>query len=278
MGKKFGSSWWIDEGVLMSDERAEDLAAAAEHFPDEYDPMIFLTGDAHREPPFQWAAQGVWADFFGPLIEDNKIVCHVEQYPRDVTRQSVPPLFAPVFDRGKVFGWEHSVFPILENLMKNYYNKAQDFPANVMVAFVQGMLDDCKKVADMGFLKAEYKALTDFARPYVGERTGFEKFQDLFSAPPSPTTRLSAKDGGKFKELYSNYVKAGMGLRTGIHPYIAPSIQHLIDTYRDHMHLITCGDAHLLVNPLYQYLHPPVGCFGIVDPDQGKGIGKVKGK
>ncbi|WP_085707454.1 hypothetical protein [Pseudomonas sp. B35(2017)] len=275
MGKKFGNGWWIDEGVLMSDERATDLEAAAGHFPDEYDPMIFLTGDAHREPPFQWAAQGVWANFFAPLIEDNKIVCHVEQYPRAVTRDSVPPLFGPVFDHGKVFGWEHAVFPILENLMKNYYNRAQDFPANITVGFVRGALGDSAKVAQMGFLKTEHQAFVDFAKPYVEEKTGLKA---IFSSTPSSTTRLSATDGAKFKELYSAYVRAGMELRTGIHPYIAPAIQRLIDTYRDHIHLITCGDAHLLVNPLYQYLHPPEGCFGIVDPDQGKGTGKIKAK
>ncbi|MBV4459278.1 hypothetical protein KVG96_15090 [Pseudomonas sp. COR58] len=273
MGKKFGNGWWIDEGVLMSDERATDLEAAAKHFPDDYDPMIFLTGDAHREPPFQWAAQGVWANFFEPLIEDNKIVCHVEQYPRAVTRDSVPPLFGPVFDHGKVFGWEHAVFPILENLMKNYYNNAHAFPNTISVGFLRGMLVDSGNVAKMGFLLAEHQDIVTFAKPYVVAKTGLA---GVFSSLPADKSLIPPKDGLKFKDLYSAYVRAGMELRTGIHPHIAPAIQRLIDTYRDHIHLITCGDAHLLVNPLYQYLNPPVGCFGIVDPDQGKVKGKSK--
>ncbi|MFJ4195415.1 hypothetical protein [Pseudomonas sp. NPDC089534] len=273
MGKKFGNGWWIDEGVLMSDERAQDIAAAAGHFPEDYAPTVFLSGDAHRKPPFQWAAQGVWADFFGPLIEDNKIVCHVEQYPRAVTRESVPPLFGPVFDRGKVFGWEHAVFPYIENLMRNYYKKVQDFPHAVSVGYIRAVLVDTSSVAQMGFLRAEHQAIVDFAKPYVEKKTGV---QALFSSSPAPTKLIAPKDGLKFKELYFAYVEAGMELRTGIHPLIAPAIQRLIDTYRDHMHLITCGGAHLLFNPLYQYLQPPVGSFGIVDPDQGKGLGKGK--
>ncbi|WP_146041284.1 hypothetical protein [Pseudomonas sp. MPR-ANC1] len=268
MGDRKGN-WWIDKGVLMSDQRAEELAAAAEQFPDEYDPMIFLTGDAHREPPFRWAARGVWANFFQPLIAANKIVCHVEQYPRAVSLQSVPPLFAPVFTNGKVFGWEHEVFPIIENLMKNYMNNANCFPSAVSVGLIKGVLGDSARVAEMGFLKAEYQAIVDFAKPFVGEKSAFEKFQ-AFVSSSSTVKPIPSTDGAKFKELYSTYYRAGMELRTGIHQHIAPRIQHLINTYSDHMHLITCGDAHLLVNPLYLYLQPPTGCFGIVDPDQDK--------
>jgi hypothetical protein len=277
MAEKFGKSWWIEKGLLMNPARAEELAEAADHFPDDYTPMIFLTGDAHRDPPFRWAATGVWADFFRPLIEADKVVCHVEQYPQDVNAHSVPALFASVFERGKVFGWEHAVFPILESAMGLYMQNLELFPNRIPPSLVDRILGDMSKVAKMGYLTNENAQLVKFAGSLVVKESTLGKVRNLLASLASPASSTSSSSpqflapeaGRQLKELCVAYTRSAMTLRTGIHRDIAPAIQRLIHTYSDHIHLITCGDAHLVVNPLYQYIEPPIGYFGVVDPGKG---------
>ena len=68
-----------------------------------------------------------------------------------------------------------------------------------------------------------------------------------------------------FFDFLKHYQEAAMELRTGIHPVIGAGIQRKIEKYDDHVHLISVGDAHVKVNPLYRYIQPPVGTFGVAD-------------
>jgi hypothetical protein len=61
-----------------------------------------------------------------------------------------------------------------------------------------------------------------------------------------------------------------MQLRTEIHAIVGATIQANIDRYADHVHLITCGDAHITCeDPLFLHIKPPIGTFGVVDENRG---------
>ena len=60
-------NWWILEtGFLASEsDPSPTLGKIADlNFPDEYSPSIFLTGDGHRSPPFQWVTKNDWRASF----------------------------------------------------------------------------------------------------------------------------------------------------------------------------------------------------------------------
>jgi hypothetical protein len=80
---------------------------------------------------------------------------------------------------------------------------------------------------------------------------------------------LVASNISALKILLRQYYRDAMSLRTDINNMIGANIQAKIDDYPDHLHLITCGDAHITVNPLYAFITPPAGCFGVVDENQG---------
>jgi hypothetical protein len=43
------------------------------------------------------------------------------------------------------------------------------------------------------------------------------------------------------------------------------NIQENINKLSGDIHLITCGNVHIIDNPLYNYIEPPIGTFGVVD-------------
>jgi hypothetical protein len=68
-------NWWVKKGILTSSTGpGPELSLASEQFPDEYDPMVFMTGDGHRHPPFEWSNRGARKGFFMALSKAIKYV------------------------------------------------------------------------------------------------------------------------------------------------------------------------------------------------------------
>ena len=247
--------WWFEAGILTS---GNDPAPTLENanFPDEYTPMVFMTGDGHRHPPFQWTTRGVWPNFFRDLVADNSVCCHVEVFADAVAIDSVPPLLADVFRNGKVWGWELEVWKTVDRILQDLMTARGELngPGTVSQGLIRSLSKDMWAVRGMGYLRTEGQdamAYWDQAR--------VSRHSDV------PVAELPG-----FDNFLRDYQNTAMNMRTAaeIHAQVARSIQAKIDQYPDHMHLITCGNQHLIVNPLHRLIRPPVGCFGVADPNQ----------
>ena len=245
-------NWWVQPNLLTSgNDPTTDLANAAQAFADDYTPMIFMTGDGHRSPPFAWTSRGPWPHFFAALVNDDKICCHVELYSDAVNATSVPHNLTQVFANNKVFGWEPEVYktiqPILEDLMR--LRPKAHLGDSLDKADLRQLTSAMFRVHNMGYLMPEGL----FAM----------KFWDKARASPKDPVPPSALPG--LPEFLDHYDRTAMQLRTGINNVIGRNIQSKINQFPDHIHLITCGDAHIIHNPLYNFIDPPAGIFGIAD-------------
>jgi hypothetical protein len=213
------NKWWVKKNLLFSGlDPGDELGRVADHLGDDYTPMLFMTGDGHREPPFGWTTKGVWPEFFRELARMNNICCHVEKYSNAVTQDDVPISLRSVYNNGKVFGWE------------------PDF----------------------------YKELLPLSTEASELEVFYLKGTEL-KVDPVPMSKLG--DYGKYLGKFAG--TRAMELRTEIHDVVGATIQKNIDRYSDHLHLITCGDAHLTCkDPLYLHVKPPLGTFGVVDESQ----------
>lgn len=246
-------NWWVKKGLLASGlDPAPELSAAAEQFPDEYEPMVFMTGDGHRHPPFEWVNRGVWQGFFDKVVAANKMCCHVECFSDEVTAQAVPKSLEGVFLNNKVFGWEPDFYKIIMRTIKTamalqlQVMQEEDLP----MVNIQSLANDLTQIDAIGYLKSECVMANAFV--VKAQRTvklGVVKPENMLGYEP-------------FLKEYKN---TAMALRTGINNVIGANIQRVIKMYPDHMHLITCGDAHIITDPLQQYIQPPIGTFGIAD-------------
>jgi hypothetical protein len=249
-------NWWVKRGLLTSGiDPTKELSIAADQFPDEYTPMVYMTGDGHRKPPFQWATQDVWSGFFKQFIAINKICCHVETFSDEVLATSVTKLFEPVFYNLKVFGFEPDVFKILKEIilfnmdMRPKISMGQSQP----LSEIRFITKEMWRVHDLGYLQNEGKEAM----------RQWDKIKGM-GYDPVPAKALPI-----FSDFLSAYNNAAMELRTVVNNEIGANIQRIITKFPDHLHMITCGDAHIYVNPLYNYIEPPVGCFGIADEHKG---------
>jgi hypothetical protein len=220
--------------------------------------MLFMTGDGHRNPPFVWTSRGLWGRFFRDVVQMNKVCCHVELFANQVTRDAVPDNLVQVFDNGKVFGWEPEIYQKIHTILENSpalflddrLNYAQHRPQ------IQAMVSNVSEVGDAGLLvDHSFTAVHIYSNLQVGTIEGRDD--------------LVASNISALKILLRQYYRDAMSLRTDINNMIGANIQAKIDDYPDHLHLITCGDAHITVNPLYAFITPPAGCFGVVDENQG---------
>lgn len=251
------NNWWVQQGLLTTvlDPTGELSDVTDRFFPDEYVPMVFMTGDGHRHPPFRWTERGIWPGIFGEVVHDNKLCCHVETYADAVRVDSVPAGLAPVFHNGKVFGWEPEVFKVIEKILEAIPSVMFGFRDKEPQALsdVHYLTKEMWVVHGHGYLRAEgLRAMQFWDR--VRRTRG-----DMVGADSLPG----------FAAFLNDYSRSAMALRTGANDVMGAIIQRKIDQYPDHMHLITCGDAHITENPLYRYIRPPVGCFGIADRNKG---------
>jgi hypothetical protein len=245
-------NWWVKKGLLTSGaDPAPELSVASDQFPDEYVPMVFMTGDGHRHPPFEWSNRGVWKGFFAKLVEDNKICCHVETFADDVKVDSVPKHLEAAFYNQKVFGWEPEFYKIIQRTIETAINLLLQMTQGESMALtdINALARDLGQVQQLGYLADESRMAQAFA----------------LKAARAKAATVTPDQMGGYDVFLKEYKNVGMSLRTGINDVIGANIQRVIKRYPDHMHFITCGDAHIITNPLQRYIEPPIGTFGIAD-------------
>jgi hypothetical protein len=253
------NNWWVKKGLLTSGvDPAPELSVAARQFPDDYTPAVFMVGDGHRHPPFEWSNRGVWAGFFDGLVRDNKVCCHVETFADAVTIDAVPKHLEAVFINRKVFGWEPEFYKVvmssIDRAMTLQLAMTEDAP--LKMSEINALAHEINVVADLGYLGPEAELARAFA---------FKASQYMLAAKDLKAAEIPTAKMGGFLPFLNEYKNTAMSLRCVINNVIGANIQRVINTYPDHMHLIACGDAHILVNPLQLYIQPPTGTFGVAD-------------
>ena len=242
--------WLIQKGLLTSGlDPSSVIAKAADFFGDEYTPMVFMTGDGHRNPPFKWTTRGVWCNFFKEIVQINGLCCHVEKYSDSVSKEDVPLGLRAVFNNNKVFGWEPDFYKKLQELMEKCFS----FIAveKISMSDISIITNTMRRIAGLGYLTQEAITALDY----------WEKAKET-KKDPVPMKLLPGYQ--KFLGKYAG--TRAMQLRTEIHKDVGATIQENIDRYAGDMHLITCGDAHITCSdPLYLHVKPPIGTFGVVD-------------
>ena len=83
-------------------------------------PRVFLTGDGHRHPPFQWICQH--SVYFIRLCEKNKLILHVEELSEKISSDSVPPMLNRLVNEKRVFSFELKEFAEIAALRSKLQN------------------------------------------------------------------------------------------------------------------------------------------------------------
>ena len=253
-------NWWVQAGLLITQVfPKEEMDELTDEFPSRDTPGVFMTGDGHRTPPFAWTRLGEWAKFFEAFVSKKLLCCHVELYADQVEATSVPAHLEPVFRNGKVFGWEPEIYKTIQPIIETNLTMiaAASENENLNLARIIELTTKMITVSDAGYLK-------DIGGPASSYRILADKLRREASTQEVPSNKFSGI--AKFLQDYNN---AAMELRTGINNEIGKNIQLKLDRYHDHLHLITCGNAHIKYNPLYKFVEPPAGTFGIADESQG---------
>lgn len=225
-------------------------------------PRFFMSGDGHREPPFQWtgACENL-KGLFVTLASQKALCVHTEQFPENVGPKSVPLWLGDLFGQGRIFGWELSIYkhllPVIHQCQELMWGDSLD-PAKVTddvvwldreILRINSLLWQIGKPAGLGMaLHHSYQF-----RRY---------FQDvsLRGQKRDPTTETN------YRGFVRDYRNAALDLRTTVNPYIGKNIQSVINQYPDCTHLITCGNAHITDSPLFQYVTTtPGSANGVVD-------------
>ncbi len=220
-------------------------------------PKFFMSGDGHRNPPFQWVSHCPALKIrLQEQLLAHTLWVHVEQQPGEVTESSLPSSLALAFPNGRVFGWELSLYQKLNKVMQDCLQMAPEaIHQNEAVGLTGEML--------------EVQAIvSQFANPanMTGLLPQIERFHDHY------VTNAGGRDAttdAAYSQFLMQYNNAAMQLRTDANPEIGRNIQSKIDQNPGSIHLITCGDAHLTVNPLYNYVQLPPGTRGVVDCSHG---------
>ena len=228
-------------------------------------PRFFLSGDAHGHPPFKWVLKSKEAtEYFTDLMQNKKLVLHVEQAQDVVDKSSVPALFQPLLNDGRVLGWELAEFIALAPTT----NKADELRSQ--------MNPDLKKFAEelvvqLPQIKYYHKKIID--RFGVAPIPDFEALQEFLMNRVAKAMQYGVKTAGYSEDDYnrarrflSDYVIWVLGLRNQVNPAIGQSILGNLSKYDDNVtHLIAIGDSHIQDNPVMQFI--PIGAeMGVVDP------------
>ncbi|MCI5141799.1 MAG: hypothetical protein D3909_08765 [Candidatus Electrothrix sp. ATG1] len=238
-------------------------------------PTVVLTGDGHRNPPFRWAVNPDCHQLTERLLElqeRDALFFYVEQHQGQVDGNSVPPEFQPSLGNDHVIGWELPIYlqlqPIMEACLVHIGNIDILNNNEQNVALAQNMLNTLNEIAELDFRNQEerfqnqeerFQALIGLAEQ-VGERHVF-----LMEGIVGNHHFNNNDDLNALLQFFQGYLNTAMEARTQVNDLIANVIQPGLINNPDSTHLITCGNAHILHNPLHNFINLPEGVIGIVD-------------
>lgn len=226
-------------------------------------PRFFMTGDGHRSPPFAWTMRcDTLKVHFLTLMTHELLCAHVEEYPKDVSLASVPVLLQLLYGQQRIFGWELPIYRDLQPIMEKCLELVGSslVPAEVIDDVVA--LD--KEIVRMHALLWQI-GNPNTLRDAMAQSLIFRQYYREVCKGKAPRN-LGME--AHYRQFLLGYNNAAMDLRTGVNRFIGNNIQRIINQYPDCTHIITCGDAHITHDPLYQYVHLPPGKLGVVDASQ----------
>ncbi len=219
-------------------------------------PRFFLTGDGHRNPPFKWieSCKELELHFLG-LMAQGQLCVHVEEHPEAIRQSSIPLKLHPLLHSKRVFGWELDIYRVLRPVME----------------VSMGVVGQEKRLTDVVYLDKEWVRINALLWQIGGgsqtlrqAQSNSFKFRSYFQARSKGAKKDLLKEAA-YDRFLLDWNRAAMVLRTDANAYIARNIQKVINQYPDATHLITCGDAHISINPLQQYIRLPEDAPGIID-------------
>lgn len=228
--------------------------------------LFFLTGDAHRKPPFLWAVRkecSVLRNHFLTLMEQELLCAHVEEFPDKVTMNCVPDELRGLHTQNHIIGWELSIFRDLRSVMEQcdeLRSKRELNPFEVLsdVVALDREINRVQALLHQIGNPEIFRKLNKFSFLY---RQHYQRVSDKVIE-----RNIAIEE--KYRRFLSDYFLAAMEQRTAAHRYVAMNIVKNINQHPECTHLITIGDAHLLTNPVYNYIN--LGTMpGVVDPDKG---------
>lgn len=232
----------------------------------------FLTGDAHRTPPFLWTeACDEVKNHFIDLMNEGRLCAHVEDFQDRVSENSVPSWLSPLHQQKKIFGWEFDVFKLIGNMTPVYIKLAQ-----INIDY-RNHLDEIVNLNEslivMDSLLYQIGSPLFFANLLV-ELEPFKEYFEAFKVfNSSKKNRLLKKQFPRKKSLESEYIRflgkynyyGTREARDYANPFIAARLSKAMDKYPNDTHLITCGETHLKVNAIQDFIKIPNDEKGVWD-------------
>ena len=228
-------------------------------------PRFFMTGDGHANPPFMWTmACPAIKLHFQTLMGNHQLFAHVEQQQEDVSDASVPVLLQPLYEQKRIYGWELDIYRELiipMNLALELIGQVGDVPPSGLVPDVVALDRELIR------LQAMLHAIGNPASLQQAAATSFV-YRQYYQRAAKPDGVRNLVIERNYQTFLQDYSRATMALRTQANRYIGLKIQNVLNLYPTATHLITCGDAHILHDPLAVYITLPGAALGLVDPRQ----------
>lgn len=248
-------------------------------------PTVFMTGDGHRNPPFQWITRcESLKQHFQDLLDRDKLCVHVEEYEDQVNCNSVPPLLKPLHTRKRIFGWELEIYRSVELYWDEFATHTlillqldPSHPSKKLITSLEKLhMYVCrvqKRLHQIGF-PAEL-AMSEAHQEYLDyykDRYEASLPKRFYQTLPRARPRMPKKEYSKFAKEYH---ETALKLRTskGVHTAIGGKIRPALHRHSaGWTHLITCGKEHIdgCSNSLDRFLTLPGGENGVVDAESAK--------
>ena len=253
--------------------------------------QFYLSGDAHRHPPFGWATTAGVAEYFDGRLAQGALCFHVEQLQRDVSARSIPQRFNAALAQNRVFGWELPFYGTLNVLMEEILEVLGHdpiLPETILrldreIGRVQGLSWNVDRPEFFRRAAAESMTYRNLLTPpLIDGRTQRQPNLCTVSFPPvtdralrfaidvtprGHTTWLKPSDQIRYKKFLKDYFNDLMDLRCKVNHLIGNSISQSIGRHPNATHLIAIGGRHISENPVQAFIR--IGnSIGLVDGAQ----------
>lgn len=253
-------------------------------------PKVFLTGDAHRQPPFQWIEScKKLKQHFQELIRQNQLWVYVEEFQDKIEFGHVPALLHPLIGTQRMVGWEPQVYWHIYKVMKVYGQllpaiwageldgkDSNDLPklikrldeVHLHICLAENLLGTIGRPTELMKATAHEEHLNHYKYCHEASPKSFvQRWTTGWRVPPKPP---------KPAKLYSKFLKeyhdAGDSLRISeaVQRAIGVGIGKQITSHPGCTHLISCGEDHIVCRqPLQEFIKLPARVNGVVDSDKG---------